>query len=132
MSKLIVHRLVEVINSFYKGNKAAFAREMGYNKSTLSTMIKREGNPSTEFVTKILSTHTEVNARWFLLGVGKMLESQEDSNGEAVSRNEVSNLRKEVEYLKENNSQLKESNDQLKEINSYLKQKLEDLTSSSK
>jgi transcriptional regulator with XRE-family HTH domain len=63
---------------------SSFASETGINPTTISHIIKGreiEGKgkinqtPSTEVITKILSTYKDINAEWLLMGIGPMHKS---------------------------------------------------------
>lgn len=68
-------RLIELINSVADGNKALFARTMGWKPQYLSGMLN--GRIGLTPIIRILQVLPNLNARWLLLGEGKMFNSDE-------------------------------------------------------
>ena len=67
-------RLNLLINHFAKGNKAAFAKEIGTLPSVIASIIGgRMSKPSFELLEKIVLRYPEVNSSWLLTGRGMML-----------------------------------------------------------
>ncbi|MBO5716556.1 MAG: hypothetical protein J6R50_00340 [Alistipes sp.] len=68
-------RLIELINSVAEGSKAQFARMMGWKPQYLSGMLN--GRIGLTPIIRILQVLPNLNARWLLLGEGKMFNSDE-------------------------------------------------------
>lgn len=62
-------RMEMLVNEHFNGNKAAFAKAIGIEPSTMSSYIgnKRRSKPSIDMVTKIV-TSLNVDAYWLLTG----------------------------------------------------------------
>lgn len=62
-------RMEMLVNEHFNGNKAAFAKAVGFEPSTMSSYIgnKRRSKPSIDMVTKIV-TNLNVDAYWLLTG----------------------------------------------------------------
>lgn len=74
-------RMEMLVNEHFNGNKAAFAKAVGVEPSTMSSYIgnKRRSKPSIDMVTKIV-TNLNVDAYWLLTGK-KSQPSQMSLNG---------------------------------------------------
>ena len=70
-------RLIELINYVSKGNKAQFAREMQWKPQYLNNLINNSKIGLSPIIT-LLQKFPELNARWLLLGEGKMFLNNED------------------------------------------------------
>jgi transcriptional regulator with XRE-family HTH domain len=58
-----------------------FAKDTGISTATLNNIVTEiEGKPSFSTIQKILTTYKDLNARWLMMGEGKMwIESKEKS-----------------------------------------------------
>lgn len=70
-------RILELINYVYKGNKAQFAREMGWKPQYLNTLLNGNRIGISPLIA-ILKIFPELNARWLLLGEGEMFLGEDD------------------------------------------------------
>ena len=71
-------RLSQFIDYATNGNRAEFARIVGWSPQYLNTMLKGERIGLNPIVT-LLDKFPELNARWMLLGEGAMLASTVDA-----------------------------------------------------
>lgn len=70
-------RLTTFIDYATNGNKAEFARSVGWTPQYLSNLL-RERSMGINPVVAVLERYPELNARWILLGEGAMLSSGVD------------------------------------------------------
>jgi hypothetical protein len=67
-------RLNSLIEHFAKGNKTAFAKEVGTLPSVIASIVGgRMSKPSFELLEKITVRYPEINAGWLLTGRGSMV-----------------------------------------------------------
>ena len=66
-------RLLFLIDYYTNGNKAEFCRQLGWKPQYLQKLLKNEAFGIAP-VLSVLGKYKEVNARWFLFGVGNMLD----------------------------------------------------------
>lgn len=66
-------RLLEIIEYKAGGKQTAFAEMMGWSPQYIAKLVRGE-NFGLSPVLAVLSAFPEINARWFLLGQGEMLE----------------------------------------------------------
>ena len=71
-------RLSQFIDYATNGNRAEFARIVGWSPQYLNTMLKGERIGLNPIIT-LLDKFPELNARWMLLGEGAMLTPQVDA-----------------------------------------------------
>ena len=77
-------RMEMLVNERFNGNKAAFAKAIGTERSTLSNYIGsvRRSKPSVDMVAKIV-TALDVDARWLLCGEGaSTTNAKVETNGD--------------------------------------------------
>ena len=51
---------------------SALADNIGVNRATISHILSGRNKPSIDFLEKLLSTYSKVNANWLISGVGYM------------------------------------------------------------
>ena len=71
-------RLTTFIDYATNGNKAEFARSVGWTPQYLSNLL-RERSMGINPVVAVLERYPELNARWILLGEGAMLSTGVDA-----------------------------------------------------
>lgn len=71
-------RLTTFIDYATNGNKAEFARSVGWTPQYLNNLL-REGSMGINPVVAVLERYPELNARWILLGEGAMLSTGVDA-----------------------------------------------------
>jgi len=60
----------------YKGiTPSELADAIGVQRSNITHVLHGRNKPGFQFITKILETFPEINAKWLITGEGKMLES---------------------------------------------------------
>ena len=66
-------RMQEIVDTFYKGNKAAFSKALGIAPTSMSNYLSkgRYSKPSSDILEKIVN-EVGVNAQWLLTGEGEM------------------------------------------------------------
>jgi hypothetical protein len=70
-------RIIQMVDHFGKGNKAAFGRVANIQSGVLAGIIGgRKNKPSFEVLQKILTGYPTVNPTWLLFGRGEMLVEQ--------------------------------------------------------
>ena len=70
-------RLQIIVNEFFDGNKAQFAKAVNIPPTSISNYFneKRQSKPSSEMLCKILNVVDKLSSDWLLLGKGPMLKS---------------------------------------------------------
>ena len=70
-------RLQIIVNEFFDGNKAQFAKAVNIPPTSISNYFneKRQSKPSSEMLCKILNVVDELSPEWLLTGKGSMLKS---------------------------------------------------------
>ena len=59
----------------YKGiSPSELADTIGVQRSNVTHVLKGRNKPSFQFIEKLLQIYPEINAKWLLLGEGKMIE----------------------------------------------------------
>lgn len=66
-------RIDTMITHYTDGRRREFAQRLGWSMPYLSKVLRGDAVGLTPVLT-ILSTFPELNARWLLFGVGKMIE----------------------------------------------------------
>ena len=54
-------------------SSSQFADEIQVQRSSISHILSGRNKPSLDFIMKILSTYSEVNADWLIFGKGQMV-----------------------------------------------------------
>ena len=62
---------------------ARFADEIGVQRSSISHILSGRNKPSYDFISKILSRFSGINAEWLITGKGSMIKS-EDKGDQAI------------------------------------------------
>lgn len=91
-------RILELINYVSKGNKAEFARTMGWKPQYLNTLLNGNRIGISPLIT-MLRILPELNARWLLLGEGKMFIGEGD---EYITINSKVNYNPTISYCVDN------------------------------
>ena len=70
-------RLQIIVNEFFDGNKAQFAKAVNIPPTSISNYFneKRQSKPSSEMLCKILNVVDKLSSDWLLLGKVPMLKS---------------------------------------------------------
>ena len=108
-------RMEMIVNERFKGNKAAFAKAIAVEPTTMSSYLgnKRRSKPSVDMVARIVLS-LNVDARWLLTGEAEASKPTKNSvstrgdyspasihgNAEVVSTGEVAILEERVKSLK--------------------------------
>lgn len=74
-------RIQQIVDYYFNGNKAAFAKKIGMVPAAISNYLgnKRRSKPSIEMVVDIIQ-ELEVDAMWLLTGKGSMLIQREGNS----------------------------------------------------
>lgn len=72
---IMASRIQEIIEYKTNGNKAEFARLMGWSKQYLHNLLSGSTAVGLTPVSKVLSMIPELNARWLITGEGNMIDS---------------------------------------------------------
>lgn len=90
----------------YKGiSPSELADAIGVQRSNVTHVLKARNKPSFQFIEKLLQIYPEINAKWLLLGEGKMIEGVTkpatlfDAVPKPVSDPVISEKRAEVEEI---------------------------------
>lgn len=85
MQETINDRIESIIEERFKGNKAAFAKYMGYPPTAMSSYFgkQRRSKPSVDMITKII-TKLGIDPGWLLTGEEKMVDEKIDDGEEIV------------------------------------------------
>jgi len=57
-------------------SSSQFADEIQVQRSSISHILSGRNKPSLDFIMKILSTYSEVNADWLIFGKGQMIQKK--------------------------------------------------------
>lgn len=78
-------RIVQLVDYFCKGNKAAFGRATNIQSGVLAGLIGgRKNKPSFEVLQKIFAGYPSINPTWLLFGRGPMLQEVDGSEHRGV------------------------------------------------
>jgi transcriptional regulator with XRE-family HTH domain len=91
-------RIKELLES-YQVTPSTFAESLGVQRSNVSHVLSGRNKPGFDFIQKILTTYTEINAEWLLTGRGEM---KKELNKNTVEDTKV-NSKPSVEITKVNN-----------------------------
>lgn len=79
----------------YKGiSSSELADSIGVQRSNVTHVLHGRNKPSFQFISKMLETYPEVNAKWLIMGTENMLESSEKKQPLLFSSEEQDNLHK--------------------------------------
>lgn len=94
----ISDRIQYIINTQHNGNRARFAKNIGFSAQVIANIVSgRKTKPSFDVLNAILSTNDDINAYWLLTGKGEILKSTSSS-----TKNTVDYKEKCIELLEEN------------------------------
>ncbi len=81
-------RLLRILNHLgYSATK--FADEINVQRSGISHILSGRNQPSYDFLVKILTRFSDINAEWLLLGTGDMFKPKlEETNSPVLPKNE--------------------------------------------
>jgi len=71
---------INKILRFYKINSSKFAEEIGVQKSSISHVLSGRNKPSLDFIQKLLKVYPDINADWLIMGKGKMMIDENETN----------------------------------------------------
>jgi hypothetical protein len=76
MQTSVNERIAKMINHFKKGNKSAFAKEVGISNQSLGEIVgARQSLPSFTALQKIIIAFPQVRIEWIVMGKGDMLKA---------------------------------------------------------
>lgn len=87
-------------------SSSQFADEIQVQRSSISHILSGRNKPSLDFIMKILSTYSEVNADWLIFGKGQMVrrEKSEQKNVEQIKTDLAPTKKKEEVVLEKETS----------------------------
>ncbi|MCE7072014.1 helix-turn-helix domain-containing protein [Dyadobacter sp. CY327] len=71
---LTIGARLEVFFKKFKINPAILMPKIGYSRQVYYNIVKKNANPSADFIAKILTEYPNLNANWLLKGSGEMLK----------------------------------------------------------
>jgi transcriptional regulator with XRE-family HTH domain len=80
---------------------AKFADEIGVQRSSISHIISGRNKPSYDFIVKILSRFSGINADWLLTGKGNMIKSSGNTINAGIKQSSLFDLPEEGSIQKE-------------------------------
>lgn len=86
MPEKIIHRIQQIMDH-YDLSKNAFDNRLGLGNNYIGSMIRREGNPGSDLIEKIVREWPEIDARWIVIGEGNMLLEQKKEEDHSVKPN---------------------------------------------
>lgn len=121
-------RIEQLINDKFDGNKAAFAKSIGFPPTGLSNYLgnKRRSKPSVDMVTKII-TKLKVDPYWLLTGTEKYSNSVhigDNNTGNIATGNGNTQINAVNQGTKDDGN--KSEIEELKEQNRHLQERLDD------
>jgi hypothetical protein len=100
-------RIVQMVDHFCKGNKAAFGRATNIQSGVLAGLIGgRKNKPSFEVMQKIMTGYPSINPIWLLFGRGSMTQEEFPAEAPAAtvkyltveeSRRQIAQLKQEMQ-----------------------------------
>ena len=82
----------------YKGlSSSGLADSIGVQRSNLTHVLNGRNKPSFPFISKLLETYPEINAKWLLLGQGDMLETTDQSPKPDLFANDTTTIKPQKE-----------------------------------
>ncbi|KOH46307.1 helix-turn-helix domain-containing protein [Sunxiuqinia dokdonensis] len=79
-------------------SSSELADTIGVQRSNVTHVLHGRNKPSFQFIAKLLETYPEINAKWLIMGTGKMLEHGQLDQQELFSEKlESEDLPKKVE-----------------------------------
>ena len=104
-------RLLQIVDTYFDGNRAVFARAVGIAKNSTSNYLgkERKSDPSSSIVANIVRV-TDINAKWLLTGEGEMnIYRKEDVNEKLLllCKQLVENHEKSEEVISQLKSMIK-------------------------
>ena len=111
LMETINDRLLQIVDTYFDGNRAAFARAVGIAKNSTSNYLgkERKSDPSSSIVANIVRV-TDINAKWLLTGEGEMnIYRKEDVNEKLLllCKQLVENHEKSEEVISQLKSMIK-------------------------
>ena len=79
---------IKQIMEYYLLTPAAFAEQIGINRSNLTHLFSGRNQPSLELAKKILHCFPEIKTEWLIMGVGEMMRSNEEKELNIKIQNE--------------------------------------------
>lgn len=73
----MVDRIKKIIE-YYQLSPAAFAEQIGINRSNLTHLFSGRNQPSLELAKKILLCFPDIKTEWLIMGVGQMFRSNDE------------------------------------------------------
>lgn len=73
MPKTTINRRIELLIDHLKHSETSFSRAIDEYPRTTNRIVLGMHGPSVPYIVKILETFPQVDARWLLLGEGKMM-----------------------------------------------------------
>jgi transcriptional regulator with XRE-family HTH domain len=97
---MITERLQEIVDSYFDGNKAKFAKSIGIAPTSISNYLgkQRASKPSIDMLEKIVNT-LDVSPDWLLTGKGGMKKS--NCENDDPLKEDLIRLRAENNVLRE-------------------------------
>jgi len=87
-------------------SSSQFADEIQVQRSSISHILSGRNKPSLDFIMKILSAYSEVNADWLIFGKGQMVrqEKSDQKNVEQINTNLPPTIKKDEVVLEKETS----------------------------
>ena len=75
-NNIMTDRIIQVLE-YSQLSKSNFAEKIGINPSGLTHILNGRNQPSLDIVKKIVMAFPEINSEWLIMGMGKMLKTEE-------------------------------------------------------
>jgi len=83
----MVERIKQIME-YYQLTPAAFAEQIGINRSNLTHLFSGRNQPSLDLAKKILHCYPDIKTEWLIMGVGQMFRNNEEKEWELKIQNE--------------------------------------------
>ncbi|MCL2290246.1 MAG: helix-turn-helix transcriptional regulator [Bacteroidetes bacterium] len=83
----MVERIKQIME-YYQLSPAAFAEQIGINRSNLTHLFSGRNQPSLDLAKKILHYYPDIKTEWLIMGVGQMFRNNEEKEWELKVQSE--------------------------------------------
>lgn len=91
----------------HKGiSSSELADTIGVQRSNVTHVLHGRNKPSFQFISKLLETYPEINAKWLIMGSGSMLENQ--NLDQAQPQPQLFDKTEPVDHLKKDNKKIED------------------------
>lgn len=102
----------------HKGiSSSELADTIGVQRSNVTHVLHGRNKPSFQFISKLLETYPEINAKWLIMGSGNMLENQ--SSDQVQPQQQLFDKAEPVDHMKKDDREIEEIPAQQQPLSSF-------------